>query len=516
MSTRVAEPAAGAAGERGAGEDAPRFLNFIDGEWREPETRAFYENRNPARASDLIGHFPLSGPADVELAVASAREGFREWRAVPAPERGEILRHAADCLTSDKEEIARAATREMGKVLDETRGDVQEAIDTGYYASSEGRRLFGHTVPSELRDKWAMSFRRPIGVFGVITPFNFPMAIPSWKIFPALLCGNAVVFKPAAVVPHSAHLFVEALLEAGVPPRCIQLVHGAGRAAGQAMVDHPEIAGISFTGSTEIGSAIGETCGRMHKRCSLEMGGKNAQIVLPDADTDLAIEGVLWGAFGTTGQRCTATSRLLLHEEIHDAFLERLIAETKALRLGDGLESETDVGPLIHEDAVRKVQEYVDIARGEGAEVACGGAVPEAADLAEGFFYEPTILTGVRPGMRVEQEEIFGPVLSVVRFRTLDEAIEINNGVIYGLSSSIYTRDVEASFRAIEALDTGITYVNAPTIGAEAHLPFGGVKQTGNGHREGGWEVYDFYSETKVAYVDYSGRLQRAQIDVTW
>jgi aldehyde dehydrogenase (NAD+) len=516
MSVNIAEPAAGATGERGSEGEAPRFLNFIDGEWCESSTGESYENRNPARMSDLIGHFPLSGKDDVQRAVASALQGFLEWRAVPAPERGEVLRHAGDLLTSGKEEIARAATREMGKVLDETRGDVQEAIDTAYYASSEGRRLFGHTVPSELRDKWAMSYRRPIGVFGVITPFNFPVAIPSWKILPALLCGNAVVFKPAAVVPHSAHLFVEALLEAGVPPRCLQLVHGAGRTAGQVMVDHPDIAGISFTGSTEIGSKIGETCGRMHKRCSLEMGGKNAQIVMPDANMDLAIEGVLWGAFGTTGQRCTATSRLLLHEAIHDAFVERLVAEAGALRLGDGLDPDVDVGPLIHLDALRTVEEYVEIGRAEGVDVAGGGRVAQGDGLSDGFFFEPTVLTGVKPGMRVEQEEIFGPVLSVVKFGSLDEAIEINNDVQYGLSSSIYTRDVEASFRAIEQLDTGISYVNAPTIGAEAHLPFGGVKQTGNGHREGGWEVYDFYSETKVAYVDYSGRLQRAQIDVTW
>ena len=516
MSLEVAEPSAGPAGSRSPDEDAPRFLNFIDGEWCEPRTGEFFENRNPARTTDLIGLFPSSDESDVPRAVASAAEGFREWRAVPAPERGEVLRHAGDLLTRRKDEIAREATREMGKVLDETRGDVQEAIDTAYYASSEGRRLFGHTVPSELRDKWAMSYRRPIGVFGVITPFNFPVAIPSWKIFPALLCGNAVVFKPAAAVPHSAHLFVEVLLEAGVPPRCLQLVHGAGRAAGQAIVDHPDVAGVSFTGSTEVGSVIGEVCGRTHKRLSLEMGGKNAQIVMPDANMELALEGVLWGAFGTTGQRCTATSRLLLHDEIHDDFVERLVKAANDLRLGDGLISDTDVGPLIHAEAVRKVREYVEIGRSEGAEVACGGNVPSGEDVSDGYFYEPTVLTGVQPGMRVEREEIFGPVLSVVRFGTLEEAIEINNGVQYGLSSSIYTADVAASFRAIERLDTGITYVNAPTIGAEAHLPFGGVKQTGNGHREGGWEVYDFYSETKVAYVDYSGRLQRAQIDVSW
>jgi len=516
MKAEAAELAAGGTSDRKQEAKAARFLNHIDGRWSEPASGDFLDNRNPARNSELIGRFPLSTAEDVERAVASAIEGFEEWRRVPAPERGEALRRAGDLMTSRKEELSRAMTREMGKVLEETRGDVQEAIDTAYYASSEGRRLFGRTVPSELRDKWAMSYRRPIGVFGIITPFNFPVAIPSWKILPALLCGNAVVFKPAAVVPHSAHLFVEILLEAGVPPRCLQLVHGAGSRVGRAIVEHPDVAGVSFTGSTEIGSVIGETCGRMHKRLSLEMGGKNAQIVMPDADMDLAIEGVLWGAFGTTGQRCTATSRLLLHQAIHDDFVDRLVREAGALRLGDGLEGGTDVGPMIHADAVQTAEQYVDIAREEGAEVVCGGARPDDEALADGHFFEPTVLTGVRPGTRLEQEEIFGPVLSVVRFSDLDEAIEINNDVRYGLSSSIYTADVSAAFGAIERMDTGITYVNAPTIGAEAHLPFGGMKRTGNGHREGGWEVYDFYSETKVAYVDYSGRLQRAQIDVDW
>lgn len=492
------------------------FLNHIGGRWVAPSTGDYYENRNPARTTDVIGRFPESGAEDVEAAAASAAEGFREWRRVPAPERGLVLKRAGDILSARKEELARAATREMGKVLEETRGDVQEAIDTAYYAGLEGRKLFGYTVPSELRQKWAMSYRRPIGVFGIITPFNFPTAIPSWKILPALLCGNAVIFKPSGDVPHSAHLFVKALLEAGIPPNCLQLVHGHGSTVGKAIVEHPEIPGLSFTGSTSTGSVIGEVAGRMHKRLSLEMGGKNAQIVMPDASMDLAMEGVLWGAFGTTGQRCTATSRLLLHRSIHDEFVERLVGEAEALVLGDGLEAATDVGPLIHESARETVMEYLTIGAEEGAEIACGGDPAEGPGLEEGYFFEPTVLTGVRAGSRVEQEEIFGPVLSVVPFDELEEAIQINNGVVYGLSSAIYTSDVGAAFRAIEELDNGITYVNAPTIGAEAHLPFGGVKQTGNGHREGGWEVYDFYSETKVAYIDYSGRLQRAQIDVEW
>jgi alpha-ketoglutaric semialdehyde dehydrogenase len=492
---------------------AEKFRNHIAGEWVEPSTGEYHENRSPADTDDVIGLFPKSGQEDVERAVAAARRGFELWRRTPAPARGDVLRRAGELLVARKEEIARAMTREMGKVLAETRGDVQEAIDTAFYAATEGRRLFGHTVPSELRDKWAMSVRRPIGVAGIITPFNFPLAIPSWKVFPALLCGNSVVIKPAHDVPHTVHLFVEVLLEAGVPGDVIQLVHGSGRAVGNALVEHPQVPVISFTGSTDTGSAIGETCGRMHKRLSLEMGGKNAQIVMPDADMELALEGVLWGAFGTTGQRCTATSRLLLHDSIHDAFLERLVERTRALRLGNGLEAGTDVGPLIHEQALQNFLDYVAVARGEGAEILCGGGRATGAGLDRGWFVEPAIAAGVRPGSRLALEEVFAPLLAVLRFDDLDEAFRINNEVQFGLSSSLYTRDVHAAFRAMNELDNGITYINAPTIGAEAHLPFGGVKQTGNGHREGGWEVYDFYSETKVIYVDFSGKLQRAQID---
>ncbi len=492
---------------------SPRFHNLIGGRWVEPADRQYFENRDPADARQLIGLWPRSSAADVDLAVRSAARGFELWKNTPPPLRGDVLRRTGDLLAARKDEIARAMTREMGKVLAETRGDVQEGIDTAYYAATEGRRLFGHTVPSELRDKWAMSFRRPIGIAGLITPFNFPMAIPTWKMFPALVCGNAVILKPAEDVPHTATLLVEILLEAGLPPEVIQLVHGEGEVVGAAMVEHPGIPLISFTGSTSTGARIGEICGREHKRLSLEMGGKNAQIVMADADVDLALEGVLWGAFGTTGQRCTATSRLLLQDAIHDAFLDRLVERAGHLRLGHGLHDDTDVGPLIHEQALEKTGRYVEIARNEGARVALGGSRASGAGLDQGFFFQPTILRDVRPGSRVACEEIFGPVLSVIRFDSLDDAIRINNEVEYGLSSAIYTRDVGASFRALSELDNGITYVNAPTIGAEAHLPFGGVKKTGNGHREGGWEVYEFFSETKVGYIDFSGRLQRAQID---
>jgi len=492
---------------------AENFKNFIAGDWVAPSTGAYFENRNPADWNDVIGCFPRSGPDDVARAVAAAQRGFATWSRTPAPSRGQVLQRVGDLLVARKEEIAKAMTREMGKVLTETRGDVQEGIDTAFYAASEGRRLFGRVVPSELRHKWAMAYRRPIGIAGLITPFNFPMAIPTWKMFPALACGNAVIFKPAEDVPHTAHLLVEILLEAGLPPDVIQLVHGQGSVVGRTLVEHPEVPVISFTGSTATGAIIGATCGRMHKRLSLEMGGKNAMIVLEDADLDLALDGVLWGAFGTTGQRCTATSRLILHQKVHDRFLKMVGDRAQRLRLGSGLDPKTEVGPLIHEEARKKVDYYVGVGKEEGASVVIGGEEPGEKALAAGWFYRPTVLAGVKPGMRVEQEEIFGPVLSVIKVTDLAEAIRVNNDVPYGLSSSLYTRDVNVAFQAMEDLDTGITYVNAPTIGAEAHLPFGGVKQTGNGHREGGWAVYDFYSEIKVVYVDYSGKLQRAQID---
>jgi acyl-CoA reductase-like NAD-dependent aldehyde dehydrogenase len=491
---------------------AETYRNFIGGEWVEPASGEHFENRNPARQSDLIGLWPRSGKEDVERAVEAARKGFETWRRTPAPERGAVLKRVGDLLTERKEEISRAATREMGKVLLETRGDVQEGIDTAYYAATEGRRLFGHTVPSELRDKWAMSYRRPIGVTGLITPFNFPLAIPTWKMFPALVCGNSVIIKPAEDVPHTTTLLVEVLEEAGIPAGVVNLLHGLGEEVGAAMVEHSDIPVISFTGSTETGSVIGRVCGQMHKRLSLEMGGKNAQIVMSDAQMDLAVDGVLWGAFGTTGQRCTATSRLLLQDDIHDEFLDRLSARARELRLGDGLRDEVEVGPLINAAAVDKVERYIEIGKQE-ARLVIGGDRATGGGLDDGFFFQPTIFADVKPGSRLALEEIFGPVLSVIRFSDLDEAIRINNEVRYGLSSSIYTSDVNGSFRALNELDNGITYVNAPTIGAEAHLPFGGVKQTGNGHREGGWEVYEFYSETKVCYLDYSGKLQRAQID---
>jgi len=490
-----------------------KFYNYINGEWKDSSTRERFENRNPADWNEVIGTFPKSDSTDVDEAVKTARSAFNDWRLMPAPKRGDILKVVGDIMVERKEEIARLMTSEMGKILDETLGDVQEGIDTAYYAASEGRRLFGHNAPSELPNKMNMSFRIPIGVAGIITPWNFPMAIPTWKIFPALVCGNTVVFKPASDTPATATKLVEILLEAGVPPQVINLVHGTGSGVGTPLVKHPDINLISFTGSSAVGKIINSEAGKELKRVSLELGGKNAQIVMADANQELAIDGVLWGAFGTCGQRCTATSRLILHEAIYDEFMDKLIERANGLRLGNGLEKGVDVGPLVNEGQREVVEKYVEIGKKEGGEIACGGSRATGGNLDKGFFYKPTIFTGITPDMTIAYEEIFGPVLSVIKCSSLEEAIKILNGTVYGLSSSIYTNDVNSAFRAIRDIEAGITYINGPTIGAEAHMPFGGVKETGNGHREGGWEVYDFYTETKAVYVDYSGKLQRAQID---
>jgi acyl-CoA reductase-like NAD-dependent aldehyde dehydrogenase len=494
--------------------ERPRsFQNLVGGKWVDAADGGTFENRNPAQWDQVLGLFPRSGADDVERAVVSARAGFEAWRQIPAPRRGEALKRAGDILTERKEEIAALMTREMGKVLAETRGDVQEAIDTAYYAGTEGRRLFSHTVPSELPRKWAMAFRRPVGVAAIITPWNFPLAVPSWKIFPALLCGNAIVWKPAEETPETAAVFCEILLEAGVHPQAVNLVFGYGPEAGRPLVEHPGVDLLSFTGSTPVGREIAAAGGRQLKAVSLELGGKNGQLVMEDADLELALEGVLWGAFGTTGQRCTATSRLLLESSIHDEFLAELKSRASQLKMGDGLLPHVQVGPIINEKQRETVHGYVGIGQEEGAELSLGGEIPSSGPLAEGWFYPPTLLSGVRPGMRVEQEEIFGPVLSVIRVRDFDEGIGVLNDTQYGLSSSVYTADVTHAFEAMERIEAGITYINSPTIGAEAHLPFGGVKNTGNGHREGGWAPYTFFSEEKTVYVDFSGRLQKAQID---
>ncbi|NOZ57672.1 MAG: aldehyde dehydrogenase family protein [Calditrichaeota bacterium] len=492
---------------------AKKYQNFINGQWVDARSGETFENRNPANWDEIVGIFPKSGKEDVDAAVAAARKAFDKWKAVPAPQRGEIMKRAGDLLVERKEEIARLMTREMGKILVETRGDVQEGIDTAYYAFGEGRRMFGRTVPSELPNKFNMTTRIPIGVAGIITPWNFPMAIPTWKIFPALTCGDTVVFKPASDTPATATVFVEILLEAGVMPEAINLVHGGGSTVGMAIVTHPDVNMISFTGSSAVGKVINAAAGKDLKRVSLELGGKNAQIVMDDANLELALEGVLWGAFGTTGQRCTATSRLILHEKVYDKFLDMLVERASKIKIGNGLDESVEMGPVINESQREIIHNYVKIGLEEGATLVLGGDVYEEGECAKGWFYQPTIFVDVKPNMRIAQEEIFGPVLSVLKVSDLDEAIKVLNGTKYGLSSSIYTQDVNAAFKAMRDIEAGITYINGPTIGAECHMPFGGVKETGNGHREGGWSAYDFFSEVKTIYVDYSGRLQRAQID---
>jgi aldehyde dehydrogenase (NAD+) len=495
-------------------ESSPRaYLNLVAGKWVSARSGRTFENRNPARPADLIGTFPDSGPEDVDAAVRAASKAYPAWRLTPAPRRAELIYRAAEILRDRKEDLARAMTREMGKVLAETRGDVQEAIDMAYYLGAEGRRLFGVTVPSELPNKFAMSIRQPLGVCGLITPWNFPMAIPSWKIFPALVAGNTVVIKPATDTPASAHHLVEALLEAGVPEGVLNIVHGGGTAVGVPLTEHPDVKMISFTGSSEVGKTIAERTAGSLKRLSLELGGKNAQIVMEDGDLDLAVEGALWGAFGTTGQRCTATSRLIVMKQVHDEMVRRLVDRAGKLRLGDGLEPGTEVGPLVNRGQRDRVHAYVEIGKKEGAKLVAGGSPAEEGALREGHFYKPTIFDGVTPKMRIAVEEIFGPVLSVLTVSSLEEAIEVLNGTPYGLSSSIYTRDVNRAMRAIRDIEAGITYINGPTIGAEVQLPFGGVKETGNGHREGGPTVIDAFTEWKSVYVDYSGKLQKAQID---
>jgi len=487
--------------------------NLLNNEWINSPSGQTFENRNPADQEDIIGNFPRSDAGDVNAAVNAARAALKMWRIMPAPKRGDIIRRAGDILTQKKEEIANAMTREMGKPLIETRGDVQEAIDTAYYAAGETRRLFGLNAPSELPDKMNLSIRVPIGVCGIITAWNFPVAVPSWKILPALAAGNTIVFKPAEDAPYSANLFVECLLEAGLPAGVLNIVHGFGEECGDALVLHPDVNVIAFTGSTAVGKHIAAKASQTLKRVSLELGGKNAQIVMDDADMELALEGALWGAFGTTGQRCTATSRLILHEKIYDTFINKLISRVTKLKIGDGRKPGTEVGPVINEKQIQRIEHYVHIGKDEGAVCVLGGDRETKGDCSRGWFYKPTIFIDVTPEMRIAREEVFGPVLSVMKVVSLEHAIEVLNSTDYGLSSSIYTQNISNSFAAIRDIESGIVYVNCPTIGAEAHMPFGGVKQTGNGHREGGWTVFDIFTEWKTVYVDFSGKLQKAQID---
>jgi alpha-ketoglutaric semialdehyde dehydrogenase len=491
---------------------AHTFDNFIGGQWVPARSGRTFANSNPANG-EVLGEFPASGPEDVNDAVGAAAEAYPAWRLTPAPRRAEIVFRAGEIMRARKPDLARAMTREMGKVLAEAGGDVQEGIDMAFFAAGEGRRLHGVTTPSEMPDKWAMSMRVPIGVVGVITPWNFPFAIPTWKLLPALVAGNTAVFKPATDTPELAWHLASILEQAGLPAGVLNLVFGSGSQVGDPLVADPRVPVLSFTGSTDVGLAIAARAGALGKRVVLEMGGKNAVIVMDDADLALATEAILWSAFGTTGQRCTACSRVLVHERVHDELVQRLADGARALRLGDGLDPATQVGPLVNRAQAERVQRYVQIGFDEGAKLVAGGVPAAEGALAKGFFYRPTVFAGVRPDARIAVEEIFGPVLSVVKVKDLAEAVRVNNASRFGLSSSIFTRDVNRVFAAMRDLDTGIVYVNHGTTGAEIHLPFGGMRGTGNGHREAGHTLLDPFTEWKSIYVDFSGRLQRAQID---
>jgi aldehyde dehydrogenase (NAD+) len=491
---------------------AKTFQNYVGGEWVDSASGETFESTSPA-TGDPIGIFPRSNAEDVDGAVAAAKAAFEEWRLVPAPKRGEILYRFANLLIDEKETLTDLMSREMGKVKAEAGGDVQEAIDMTLYMAGEGRRLFGHTTPSELRDKFNMSVRQPIGVVGVITPWNFPIAIPSWKIAPALVCGNTVVFKPATDTPLLGERFVELLDEAGLPAGVINIVHGGGGAVGDRLVKHPDVRVITLTGSRETGVEVMRNAADNLKHVHLELGGKNAIIVLDDADLDLAVDGIVWSAFGTSGQRCTAASRVIVQTRVYDELESKLVAAAEQLTLGPGWEDTTDVGPVINRRALDKIHSYTKIGEEEGARLLTGGEVATNDGLDKGSFYRPTIFGRVDPAMRIAQEEIFGPTTALIRVKDVDEAIRVSNGIKYGLSSSIFTRDVNKAFRAMRDLEAGITYINAGTIGAEVHLPFGGTKDTGNGHREAGQAALDVFTEWKSIYVDYSGKLQKAQID---
>jgi alpha-ketoglutaric semialdehyde dehydrogenase len=475
---------------------------------------ATLESTSPANG-DVLGNVPEADEAAVARAVETAKAAYEEWRLVPAPRRGEILYRFAQVLEREKSALTDLMTHEMGKVKAEAGGDVQEAIDMSYYMAGEGRRLWGQTTPSELQNKFNMSVRVPVGVVGAITPWNFPIAIPSWKLAPALVCGNTVVLKPAEDTPLLAQRFVELLAEAGLPDGVVQIVHGYGETAGAALVRHPDVPIITFTGSRETGIIVTKEAADNLKHVHLELGGKNAIIVLEDADLDLAVEGIVWSGFGTSGQRCTAASRVIAHAAVYEELQSRLVARAEKMRLGPGWEDDTDIGPVINRTAIEKIHSYTKIGQDEGAKLLTGGEIATDGDLAKGFYYRPTVFAGVDAGMRIAQEEIFGPTISLIEVQDFDEAIRISNGIKYGLSSAIFTQDVNKAFRAMRDLQAGITYINAGTTGAEVHLPFGGTKDTGNGHREAGQAALDVFTEWKSIYVDYSGRLQWAQIDNT-
>jgi methylmalonic acid semialdehyde dehydrogenase len=485
-------------------QQASTYQNYIGGQWVESASGRTYQITNPALKSSVVGQFQVSTPEDALQAVAAAQEALRGWADTPAPVRAQVLYRALDLLGKRADEIARTITTEEGKPLADAQGEVKRAMNIIEYAAGEGRRMFGYTTPSELPSTVAYTVRRPLGVVAIITPWNFPIAIPAWKIAPALICGNTLVFKPASSTPLSAVKLVEVFAEAGLPPGVLNLITGPGASVGNAIVESPQVNGISFTGSTEIGTDIYARGARLLKKVQCEMGGKNAVILLADADLDKALGGIVQGAFGSTGQRCTATSRAIVEEPIYDQFMEQLLDRASKLKIGNGLDSDVDVSPLSNESQLQKVLEYIGIGAEEGARLAYGGHALTGGIYDEGYYVEPTVFTEVTPQMRIAQEEIFGPVLTVFKAKDLEDAVQISNNVKFGLSSSVYTKDLPRAFKYINTVEAGMVHVNAPTLGGEVHLPFGGMKSSGVGQREQGTEAVDFFSEVITVYIDYA------------
>ena len=486
------------------------YRNFIGGQWVESTSAKTVENINPADTDDVLGIVRLSTRDEARAAVEAASNAFRAWRATPPPTRGRIVARAARLMDEDRENLARLLTREEGKTLAESRGELQRSINVAEFCAGESRRMNGETIPSELPSNFAYTVRQPHGVVACVTPWNFPVAIPVWKIAPALVAGNTVVFKPATLTPATAVRICEIFAEAGIPDGVLNLILGSGSDAGDEIVNHPAVRAISFTGSNGVGLKLYEQAARRGAKVQCEMGGKNPVVILEDADLDLAVESTAQGAFGSTGQRCTATSRAVVVEEIADRFVNALVARAKALRIGDGADPQTDVGPIVDDSQFKSVMSYIDVGREDGAELLCGGTAVD--ENGKGFFIRPAVFDRVTPDMRIAREEIFGPVLSVLRVKDFEEAVRVANDSEYGLSSSIFTNDAARVFRFVDEIETGMTHINSPTTGGEAHVPFGGSKATGIGDREQGSTALDFYTELKVVYVDYTGRKREGNL----
>lgn len=488
------------------------YRNFINGQWVESESSRTVENINPANTDDVLGTIRQATRDEARSAVESASQAFRGWRMTPAPARGRIVARAARLMEEHKEELAQLLTREEGKTISESRGELQRSINVAEFCAGESRRLNGETIQSELPSNFAYTIKQPLGVVACVTPWNFPVAIPVWKIAPALVAGNTVVFKPATLTPATAVRIVEIFEEAGIPKGVLNLILGSGSDAGDEIIGHPAVKAVSFTGSNEVGIRLYEQVSRRGAKVQCEMGGKNPVIVLEDADLELAVESTAQGAFGSSGQRCTATSRVVVVNDIADRFVGALVKRADSMRIGAGSDPDTEMGPSVDEGQYKTVLSYIDIGREDGAELKCGGQRAEGDGLDKGYFVRPTVFDHVTPDMRIAREEVFGPVLSVLRVRDFDEALAVANDSEYGLSSSIFTSDATRIFRFVDEIETGMTHINSPTTGGEAHIPFGGIKGTGIGDREQGSTALDFYTDLKVVYVDYTGRKREGNL----